>query len=272
MPDPIAVQQTGQAPISVSLSGVKHVYTDVVHALGPLDLDLRQGEFFTTIGPSGCGKSTLLDIVAGLTTPTAGSVTFEGEPVRGEVPEGIGIVFQDDASFPWLTVWDNIAFGLRRAGMDAAEIRRRVDYAIEFMGLVGFSKARPSELSGGMRQRVCIARTFVMQPRLILLDEPFGSLDQQTRILMGDELLRLWRETGATVLLITHSLDEAALLSDRIGVMSARPGVFIDIVETGWPADRDSRLASHAEFGGVTTRLWDQLREESIKAMGESTS
>lgn len=272
MPDPIDIQQAGRVPIALSLSDVKHVYDNVVHALGPIDLDLRQGEFFTTIGPSGCGKSTMLDIVAGLTTPTAGSLTFEGKAVRGEVPEGIGIVFQDDASFPWLTVWENIAFGLRRAGTDAAEIQRRVDYAIEFMGLVGFARARPSELSGGMRQRVCIARTFVMQPRLILLDEPFGSLDQQTRILMGDELLRLWRETGATVLLITHSLDEAALLSDRIGVMSARPGVFIDIVETGWPADRDSRMASHAEFGEVTTRLWDQLREESMKAMGESES
>jgi NitT/TauT family transport system ATP-binding protein len=185
------------------------------------------------------------------------------------VPEGVGIVFQDDASFPWLTVWNNIAFGLRRAGRSATEVKERVDYAIDFMGLQGFSESRPSELSGGMRQRVCIARTFVMEPRLILLDEPFGSLDQQTRFLMGDELLRLWRETGATVLLITHSLDEAALLSDRIGIMSSRPGKFIDIVETNWPDDRDSRMASHEEFGQVTTQLWEKLREESKKAMGD---
>ena len=123
-----------------------------------------------------------------------------------------------------------------------------------------------------MRQRVCIARTFVMEPRLILLDEPFASLDQQTRLLMGDELLRLWRETGATVLLITHSLDEAAFLSDRIGIMSSRPGAFIDIVETGWRADRDSRIASRPEFGKLTTRLWQRLREESMKAMRESQS
>ena len=137
------------------------------------------------------------------------------------------------------------------------------------MGLKGFGDARPSELSGGMRQRVCIARTFVMEPRLILLDEPFGALDQQTRFLMGDELLRLWRETGATVLLITHSLDEAALLSDRIGIMSARPGTFIDIFETGWPRERDSRIASRDDFGKVTSHLWQRLREESMKAMGE---
>ena len=264
-----SAEPAAAAETAVMLEAVEHVYGGTVHALGPIDLTLRQGEFFATIGPSGCGKTTMMDIVAGLTEPTGGGVVFEGKPVRGAVPEGVGIVFQDDASFPWLTVFDNIAFGLRRLGMACAEVRDRVDYAIDFMGLQGFAKARPSELSGGMRQRVCIARTFVMEPRLILLDEPFGSLDQQTRILMGDELLRLWRETGATVLLITHSLDEAALLSDRIGVMSARPGVFIDIVETGWPVDRDSRMASKDEFGLVTTRLWEMLRGESMKAMGD---
>ena len=154
------------------------------------------------------------------------------------MPDGVGIVFQDDASFPWLNVWENIAFGLKRKGSQNSEIRDKVDFAINFMGLKGFEDARPSELSGGMRQRVCIARTFVLEPSLILLDEPFGSLDQQTRFFMGDELLRLWRETKATVMLITHSLDEAALLSDRIGVMSARPGKFIDIIETKWPSSK----------------------------------
>jgi NitT/TauT family transport system ATP-binding protein len=189
--------------------------------------------------------------------------------VQGSVPDGVGVVFQEDASFPWLTVEDNVAFGLRRSGTDAAETRRRVDFAIGFMGLADFRGAYPSQLSGGMRQRVCIARTLVLQPRLILLDEPFGALDQQTRLLMGDELLRLWRETSATVLLITHALDEANLLSDRIGVMSARPGRFIDIVETGWPRDRDSRLAERPDFGAVTARLWSYLRTESMRAMGQ---
>ena len=132
---------------------------------------------------------------------------------------------------------------------------------------MSFAGAYPAQLSGGMRQRLCIARTLVTRPRLLLLDEPFGALDQQTRLLMGDELLKLWRETGATVLLITHSLDEAALLSDRIGVMSARPGVFIDLVETGWPRERDSRIVAQSAFGEVTGRLWAALRDQSIKAL-----
>jgi NitT/TauT family transport system ATP-binding protein len=238
-----------------------------LHALGPVDLDLKRGEFFAVVGPSGCGKSTLLDVVAGLAEPTEGEVVFEGQRVRG-VPDGVGVVFQDDASFSWLTVRDNVAFGLRRAGVDAAETARRIDYAIGFMGLRDFAHAYPVQLSGGMRQRVCIARTLVLQPRLILLDEPFGALDQQTRLLMGDELLRLWRETKATVMLITHALDEAAMLSDRVGVMSARPGVFIDFVETGWPRERDSRIVSDPNFGAVTARLWDKLRVESLKSMG----
>ncbi len=239
-----------------------------VHALGSIDLDIARGEFFSVVGPSGCGKSTLLDVLAGLSAPTTGRVSFEGKQVAGRVPEGVGVVFQEDASFPWLTVYDNVAFGLRRAGMDAAETARRVDYAVGFMGLRDFTHAYPAQLSGGMRQRVCIARTLVLQPRLILLDEPFGALDQQTRLLMGDELLRLWRETGASVLLITHALDEAAMLSDRVGVMSARPGVFIDLVTTGWARERDSRIVSDPGFGAITARLWSSLRTESMKAIG----
>lgn len=248
------------------LRGVTRVFGPL-HALGPIDLDLRLGEFFSVIGPSGCGKSTLLDVLSGLSPPSAGTVEFEGKPVVG-VPDGVGVVFQEDASFPWLTVWDNVAFGLRRAGVAGAEVKRRVDHSVGFMGLSEFARAFPAQLSGGMRQRVCIARTLVLQPRLILLDEPFGALDQQTRLLMGDELLRLWRETGATVLLITHGLDEAAMLSDRVGVMSARPGCIIDLPETGWPRDRDSRIVSDPRFGQLTARLWGTLREEAMKLIG----
>jgi NitT/TauT family transport system ATP-binding protein len=251
----------------VALRGVTRVYPGGVHALGPIDLDLERGEFFAVVGPSGCGKSTLLDVLAGLSAPTEGRILFEGRPVQGEVPDGVGVVFQEDASFPWLTVWDNIAFGLRRTNVSGAELERRVGEAVDFMGLRSFARAHPSQLSGGMRQRVCIARTLVMKPRLILLDEPFGALDQQTRLLMGDELLRLWRSTGATVLLITHALDEAAMLSDRVGIMSARPGRFIEIVRTGWPRERDSRIAADPAFGRVTTHIWEQLRGESLKAM-----
>jgi NitT/TauT family transport system ATP-binding protein len=264
-----------QAPAEqphVALRGITCVFHSQgrsLHALGPIDLSLTKGEFFSVVGPSGCGKSTLLDILAGLNPPQTGTAHFEGKPIQG-VPDGVGVVFQEDASFPWLNVHDNVAFGLRRAGVDPAEIKRRVDYAIGFMGLKDFAAAYPAQLSGGMRQRVCIARTLVLQPRLIMLDEPFGALDQQTRLIMGDELLRLWRETSATILLITHALDEAAMLSDRVGVMSTRPGTFIDIIETGWDRDRDSRVVSTPHFGDITARLWEKLRVEAMKMMSTS--
>jgi NitT/TauT family transport system ATP-binding protein len=209
-------------------------------------------------------------VLAGLQRPSAGTVTFEGKAVSGEVADGIGVVFQEDASFPWLTVRDNASFGLRRSGVAESEVRRRVNDALDFMGLKDFALAYPSQLSGGMRQRVCIARTLVLQPRLILLDEPFGALDAQTRLLMGDEVLRLWRSTGATVLLITHALDEAAMLADRIGAMTARPGRFIEVIETGWPRQRDSSIVGEAIFGEITGRLWERLRGESLKALGHT--
>jgi len=260
----------------VSMRGVDRVYErpgkpgETFHALGPVDLELRQGEFFAVVGPSGCGKSTLLELVAGLSTATRGEVLFEGKPILGRIPDGVGVVFQEDASFPWLTVRDNIAFGLRRQRIAEGEKAQRVERALAMMGLAPFAGNYPAQLSGGMRQRVCIARTLVTEPRLILLDEPFGALDQQTRLLMGDELLNLWRKTGATVFLITHALDEATMLADRIGVMSARPGRLIDVVETGWSRDRDSRIVEDPRFGAITARLWSTLREESMKSIGKT--
>lgn len=239
-----------------------------VHALGPVDLTIGKGEFFAIVGPSGCGKSTLLELIAGLLPVTEGQIEFEGRPVAQQIADGVGVVFQEDACFPWLNVRDNVAFGLRTTSLEASGVARRVDDAIAMMGLGEFARSYPAQLSGGMRQRVCIARTLVAQPRLILLDEPFGALDQQTRLLMGDEVLRLWRETRATVFLITHALDEAAMLADRIAVMSARPGMIIDVVETHWPRERDSRIVENAEFGTVTSRLWKTLRDESMKTMG----
>jgi NitT/TauT family transport system ATP-binding protein len=259
----------------VRLAGVKKVFMTgqppaPLHAVGPVDLELRRGEFFAVVGPSGCGKSTLLELIAGLTPASEGTIAFEGQPIAGSAPEGIGVVFQDDASFPWLDVADNVAFGLRRSNLGRSERDERVRGVLKLVGLGDFATSYPSQLSGGMRQRVCIARTLVMQPRLILLDEPFGALDQQTRLLMGDELLRLWRQTGATVFLITHALDEATMLADRIAVMSARPGRLVDFVETGWPRERDSRIIEHPEFGAITARLWKTLREESLRTIGQS--
>jgi NitT/TauT family transport system ATP-binding protein len=256
----------------LSLSEVTRCYPaqgerPTFQALGPVSFALQEGEFFSVVGPSGCGKSTLLDVVAGLAAATEGSVQFEAKPVNGSVPEGVAIVFQEDASFPWLTVFENAAFGARELGLPEAEIRQRVDHALAFTGLSAFAQAYPAQLSGGMRQRACIARAMVMRPRLLLLDEPFGALDQQTRLLMGEELLKLWRETGATVMLITHSIDEAVMLSDRIGVMSSRPGRFIETVETGWPRDRDGGIVSSPRFGELTAQVWTKLRGEAMKAM-----
>ena len=241
-----------------------------MHALGPIDIEIRKGEFFAVVGPSGCGKSTLLELIAGLTAPTEGEIEFEGRAIGENVPDGVGVVFQEDACFPWLSVRENVEFGLRQKNIAEGEKTRRAIAVIEMMGLSEFARSYPAQLSGGMRQRVCIARTIVAEPRLILLDEPFGALDQQTRLLMGDEILRLWRQTGATVFLITHALDEAAMLADRIVVMSARPGRTIDLVETGWPRERDSRIVEHENFGALTSRLWKTLREESLKTMGRN--
>jgi NitT/TauT family transport system ATP-binding protein len=265
-PTPSAGSQP--APVHVSLKAVTKVFPGLqggkpVHALGPIDLDLRQGEFFSVVGPSGCGKSTLFEIIAGLSKPTEGSVQFEGRPIGDDVPDGVGVVFQEDASFPWLTVRQNIEFGLIGLSLSKSEAQGRLAHVLDLTGLKDFERSYPSQLSGGMRQRVCIARTLVKQPRLILLDEPFGALDQQTRLLMGDEVLRLWRKTGATIFLITHALDEAAMLSDRVGVMSARPGRLMDVIETGWSRDRDSRVIEDERFGAVTARIWRTLRQES---------
>jgi NitT/TauT family transport system ATP-binding protein len=259
----------------VTLRGVTKVFPAAaggkpVHALGPIDIEIRKGEFFAVVGPSGCGKSTLLELIAGLAAPTEGEIEFEGRAIADNVPDGIGVVFQEDACFPWLNVLENVEFGLRRKAIDAGEKARQAAAVIDMMGLSEFARSYPAQLSGGMRQRVCIARTIVVQPRLILLDEPFGALDQQTRLLMGDEMLRLWRQTGATVFLITHALDEAAMLADRIVVMSARPGKTIDLVETGWPRERDSRIVERENFGALTSRLWKTLREESLKTMGRA--
>ena len=256
---------TDSAEVHASLRAVTKVFPATsgmqpVSALGPLDLEIRRGEFLAIVGPSGCGKSTLLDIVAGLSRPTAGQAEFEGTAIG------------DDASFPWLTVLDNVAFGLRRQGVEKQEVDERVRQSLQFMGLTDFAQAHPPQLSGGMRQRVCIARTLVLKPRLILLDEPFGALDQQTRLLMGDELLRLWRATEATVVLITHAIDEACMLADRVGIMTARPGRFADMITTGWERDRDSRIVSDDRFGKLTGRVWAILREESLRSMGQSES
>jgi NitT/TauT family transport system ATP-binding protein len=249
----------------LTVEGLGKTY-DSVEALRDVSLGVDEGEFVSIVGPSGCGKSTLMEIVGGLVEPSSGEVRIGGTLVRGTDP-GIGIVFQQESAFPWRTVAENVAFGLEMTGVGKAERAARAADMIELVGLRGFEDRYPSELSGGMRQRVAIARTLVMQPRIILMDEPFGALDEQTRLILGEELSRIREATGATVLFITHSFDEALLLSDRIVVMTARPGRVKKIVENPLPRPRDSTIVSDPEFGRLSGELWESLREESMRAL-----
>jgi len=237
-----------------------------IEAVEEVSLEVGEGEFVSIVGPSGCGKSTLMEIVGGLVEPTSGEVTVAGNPVRGTDPS-IGIVFQQESAFPWRTVAENAQFGLEMTGVEKDESRRRAQEMLELVGLGGFEDRYPSELSGGMRQRVAIARTLVMNPKVILMDEPFGALDEQTRLILGEELLRIQAATSATILFITHSFDEALLLSDRIVVMTARPGRVKKIVENPLPRPRDSTIVSDPEFGRLSGELWESLREESMRAL-----
>ena len=237
-----------------------------VEAMRDMSLEVDEGEFVSIVGPSGCGKSTLMEIVGGLIAPTSGTITVGDTPVNGTDPD-IGIVFQQESAFPWRTITENVAFGLEMTGVGKEERLTRARDMIELVGLKGFEDRYPTELSGGMRQRVAIARTLVMKPKIILMDEPFGALDEQTRLILGEELSRIREATNATVLFITHSFDEALLLSDRIVVMTARPGTVKKIVENPLPRPRDSTIVSDPEFGRLSGELWESLREESMRAL-----
>lgn len=238
-------------------------------ALTHIDLAVERGSFVSIVGPSGCGKSTLLEIVAGLVGATSGSVTLNGEPVRGPNRQ-VGIVFQQDSTFPWLTVQQNAEFGLAVHGVPAAERRERAGHMLRLVGLQDFRHFYPEQLSGGMRQRVAIARVLAEEPTLILMDEPFGALDEQTRLVLGEELLRIWEATGATVLFVTHSLSEAAMLSDRIVVMTSRPGSIRAIVDVPLKRPRGSEVIGTPEFSTVAAELWEYLHAEARMAMDRS--
>ncbi len=237
-----------------------------VEAVDDVSLAVDEGEFVSIVGPSGCGKSTLMEIVGGLIEPSQGEVVIAGNPVRGTDPS-VGVVFQQESAFPWRTVAENVRFGLEMTGVGKPERTERAREMIELVGLAGFEDRHPAELSGGMRQRVAIARTLVMEPKLILMDEPFGALDEQTRLILGEELLRIQAATAATILFITHSFDEALLLSDRIVVLTARPGRIKKVVENPLPRPRDSSIVSDPEFGRLSGELWEALREESMRAL-----
>jgi NitT/TauT family transport system ATP-binding protein len=240
-----------------------------VLALQDIDLAVAQHEFVAILGPSGCGKSTLLNMVAGFDRATRGSVKVEGEGIVEPSPRRC-VVFQEPALFPWLTVMDNVVFGPRNRRQPAAEYRPRAAQIIEQVGLRGFEASYPAELSGGMRQRVGIARVLIMEPKVLLMDEPFGSLDAQTRTLMQELLLALWERHHQTVLFITHDIEEALLLADRVCVMTARPGRIKKSIEVPMPRPRSIELTLSPEFNALRREVLDLIREESVRAAMET--
>ncbi len=232
-----------------------------VQALADVSFTVEQGQFVTLVGPSGCGKSTLLQIMAGLTGPTSGEVRIEGEPIRAPMPEKIGMVFQDPTLLPWSTALANVEFPLDLRGVDRATRRGRCTALLELVGLREFADHYPHELSGGMRQRVAIARGLAQDPRLILMDEPFAALDEQTRTRMGHDLLDIWEKTRKTVFFITHSLAEAIYLSDVVLVMSTRPGRILDTIPINLPRPREIDIIGSEAFGRLRNRIWHMITE-----------
>lgn len=216
-------------------------------ALGGIDLHVDQGEFVCLVGASGCGKSTLLSIVAGLEEPTAGELTLDGRPIVGPGPDR-GLVFQGYSLFPWRTVAQNVTFGLEVNGVNRFDMNARVDYYLDVMHLTEWRDALPHQLSGGMRQRVAIARSLATEPEMLLLDEPLGALDAQTRSRMQDFLLEVWARTGTTVLMVTHDVEEALFLAQRVYVLSSRPGRIKKEVLVPFGADRESSIRRDAAF------------------------
>ena len=240
-----------------------------VQALDACSLDVGEGEFVSVIGPSGCGKSTLFQIIGGLKSASSGKVTIDGKEIRNPHKD-IAMVFQEESTFPWRVVLDNVAFPLELIGVPKDERHAAARKLVRLVGLDGFEYRYPSELSGGMRQRTAIARALIRRPRILLMDEPFASLDEQTRLLLGDLILDLWRELKQTTLLITHNITEAVQLSDRVAVMSYRPGHIKRIVEIDLPRPRSSTLINSEKFGHYVGLLWQELREEAMKGAAES--
>jgi ABC-type nitrate/sulfonate/bicarbonate transport system ATPase subunit len=244
---------------------------DAVQALEPIDLAVGTGEFLTIVGPSGCGKSTLLNVVAGFETPTTGLATLDGKTIAGPGPER-GVVFQQGALFTWMSVLDNVAFGPRALGKGVAEAREIAAKYIELVGLTGFAKRFPYELSGGMQQRVGIARALANEPEVLLMDEPFAALDQQTRELLQEEIRAIWRRTAKTILWITHSIEEALFLATHVVVMTARPGRIKAAFACGFSRDTDPLVATTPAFAEAKRTVVGLLRQESLEAQRQETA
>jgi NitT/TauT family transport system ATP-binding protein len=251
---------------AVAVRDLNHTYNAsgrVTQALADIELEIRPGRFVVIVGPSGCGKSSLLMMMTGLVSPTSGTILCGGKPMTEPDPDRVGVVFQEASLYPWLTAQDNVEFPLSLHGVSKSERAARAREKLALVGLKGFEDRYPHELSGGMKQRVSIARGLVQNPSILMLDEPFAALDEQTRISMGDELLRIWEETGKTVIFVTHSLTEAAYLADEIIVMSARPGRIIDRIEVDLPRPRTYAMMATPRFAELRERIWNQIKTQA---------
>ena len=244
--------------------------TDRVTVLDGVDLSIRRGEFITLVGPSGSGKSVLLDIIGGLTQATSGGVQLDGRRITKPDPK-TGYVFQQYALFPWRTALANIEYALEVRGVGKAERTATARRLLSLFGLAGFEDRLPNQLSGGMQQRVAIARALASDPEVLLMDEPFAALDQQTRELLQGELLRIWGEIRTTVIFVTHSIDEAIFLADRVVVMTARPGTVKEIIDIDLPRPRGGDIRASTAFNDYRARVWEVLRDEVNKAQKDWT-
>ncbi len=251
---------------AVQLTGVGQVYKtsgEGVLAVSDVSFEVKPGRFVVLVGPSGCGKSSLLMMMAGLRHPTSGTILVSGAAIHDPDPDRVGVVFQEPSLFPWLTAEENVEFPLALRGVAKKDRRAKAQEALQLVGLDGFGQRHPHELSGGMKQRVSIARGLVQDPPVLLMDEPFAALDEQTRMTMGDELLRIWAATGKTIVFVTHSLTEAVYLADEVIVMSPRPGRIVDRLEVALPRPRTFEMLSGDVFGSLRDRIWRHIRKSA---------
>jgi ABC-type nitrate/sulfonate/bicarbonate transport system ATPase subunit len=265
-PEPIEapVRATGDASVSIRNLGV--TYDNSVKAIDGFDLEVASGEFVVVLGPSGCGKSTLLMVLAGLVTPTEGQVLVSGRVNPAPGPDR-GCVFQLPGLLPWFNVYTNIELGLRTKGLSKRDARHISSDLVSKFGLAGFGELYPRQLSGGMQQRVGVARAFAVDPPILLMDEPFGALDAQTRLLLQEELVRLWEGTGKTVVFVTHSIEEAIFLGDRVVVMGSRPGRVREVVDVPLPRPRRTEMRTESDYLGLYSDLWGMIRSEAEESI-----
>jgi NitT/TauT family transport system ATP-binding protein len=278
MPAATQLKRTDQGSVRIDpadailvVDGITKRFTTpdgVLTAVDNVSLTVAPGEFLGVIGPSGCGKSTLFNVIGGLVDGYEGRVSVAGETVSGP-HRSIGMVFQEESTFPWRTVIDNVAFPLEIAGLSKTERYEKARHFVDLVGLDGFERRYPAELSGGMRQRVSMARTLASEPKILLMDEPFAALDEQTRLLLGDKVLQIQQQLQQTTLIITHNITEAVQLSDRILVMTYRPGKVKRIVDIDLPRPRTSEIVGSEAFGRYVAQIWSDLREEASRGLSE---